>query len=139
MENRGYSDRLRPTRNYMPCRVNNLGHLFFDLAYFPKPIKPNIIGFFLYVDIFSRRVYTTILRNGKDAENCVASFKQFIRQYKKDFNRCPRTLSCDKEPSFFAEKVRKYFIGQKIEIIYLSNSRNKSFFSESKIYEIKKL
>ena len=141
MINKSYGSKLNPRRNYfMPVRCQTLGHIFFDLAFFPKPTGKNIVGFFVYVELLSKRVYTTLLYNSKNADNCIKSFKSFIRKYKNDYDgRVPVSVTSDREPTLFAEKVRNYFLRQKIQIIYLSNNKNKSFMAENRILALKRL
>ena len=139
--NKPYGDKLNPRRNsYMPVRCESLGHIFYDLAFFPKPVGRGVVGFFIYVELLSNRVYTTLLYHSKNADNCITSFKRFIRLYKRDHGgRLPVSMSSDKEPTLFAEKVRTYFLKKHIEIVYLSANKNKAFIAENKILALKRL
>ena len=139
MTNLSYTDKLNPRRNYMPRRVYSLGHIQYDLAFFPKPTPKKIIGFFLFVDILSQKVYTTLLLNSKSARNCLISFKKFIKQYNNDYNRNPSSLASDREPSLLSNIVRNYFSHKKVELLYFTNSKNHAFYAENKILAIKKL
>ena len=63
MTNLSYTDKLNPHRNYMQRWVYSLGHIQYDLAFFPKPTPKKIIGFFSVCGHFeSKSLYNLIIK-----------------------------------------------------------------------------
>ena len=127
------------SRGYRPVLASNLGYLHCDIGFFPKskhystPVTFQS-GFFVAVDVLSRKKFAFPLRKNRKANSMVSAIQTLIASHEAAGLVHPiRGISFDRERSVVGKVVQAFLREKRIKFTAFRHSKSKAKFAEGAI------